>query len=531
MSEGKAGIGRAAFGVALIVALIIGAAGGYYGGISTVAPGVTTVTVTAPSKIVIGVTDKVSDLDPSNAYDFYTWEVLTNVMEGLMKYVPGTTTLELGIAQSYSVSEDGTVYTFKLKPGLRFADGKPADANNVAWSVNRAMTINGDPGWLVVDFLQSVEAVDAETVKFTLSKPVAYFLSLVATPPYFTVHPSYNPEAYESDQTAGGLGPYRIARWERDVQLVLEANPYYYGGAPKTNTLIIRFFATASAMRLALEAGEIDIAWRTLTPTDVRDLKAKADLQVQEVPGAYIRYIVINENIPPFDNILVRQALAAAVDRGTIAEKVFLGTVQPLYSMVPIGMWSHTDAFKDKFGERDLELAKNLLKQAGYSETKKLTFDLWYTPTHYGDTEADVALILKEDWEETGMIAVELKTAEWATYLDQTRAVTYPVCLYGWYPDYIDPDDYTTPWVDQAWTGRAYKNPTLSEILDAASVAQTVEERTQLYEQAQDIWADDAAVIPLFQGSLTVVSKGNVRGIYLDPVMLFRYWLVYFAPA
>jgi len=527
----------------LIVALIVGAAGGYYGGVSAVPPtGVQTVTLTstitstvtapaAPSQIIIGVTDKVSDLDPSNAYDFYTWEVLTNVMEGLTKYVPGTTTLELGIAQSYTVEEGGTVYKFKLKPGLRFADGKPADANSVAWSVNRAMKINGDPGWLVVDFVKSVEALDSETVKFTLAKPVAYFLSLVATPPYFTLHPSYNPDEYESDQTAGGLGAYRIARWQRDVQLVLEANPYYYGGAPKINTVIIRFFATASAMRLALEAGEIDVAWRTLTPTDVQDLKGKAGLQVQEVPGAYIRYLVINQNIPPFDNKLVRQALAAAVDRNAIADKIFLGTVRPLYSMVPMGMWSHTDDFKDNYGDRNLDLTKQLLTQAGYSETNKLKVDLWYTPTHYGDTEADVALLIKETWEATGMITVELKSAEWATYLDQTRAITYPVCLYGWYPDYLDPDDYTTPWVDQAWTGRAYKNPQLSEILDDASVAPTVEERTKLYEQAQQIWAEDAAIVPLFQGSLTVVSKGNVQGIALDPVMLFRYWLVYFAPA
>lgn len=536
MSEAKPGIGRTMFAVSLIIVIIIAGALGYYGGTLTVPPAAVTVTavrtatVTAPvvpERLVIGVTDKVTDLDPSNAYDFYTWEVLTNIMEGLMKYVPGTTDLEYGIARSHTVEQEGKVYVFKLKPGLRFGDGKLADANDVARSINRAMKINGDPGWLVVDFVQSVEALDAETVKFTLLKPVAYFLALLATPPYFAVHTNYKPEAVDSDQTAGGLGPYKITSWRRDVELVLDANPYYYGGAPKVKTVIVKFFATASAMRLALEAGEIDIAWRTLTPTDIRDLRGKAGLTVYEAPGAYIRYIIFNTGVPPFDNKLVRQALAAAVDRKGIAEKVFLGTVRPLYSMIPMGMWSHTDAFLAKYGEKNLDLAKQLLTKAGYSEAKKLKIELWYTPTHYGDTEADVALTVKAAWEATGMVEVELKSAEWTTYLAQTREKVYGASLYGWYPDYIDPDDYTTPWVNQRWTGFAYVNPQLSDLLDEASVKPTTEERTPLYVQAQDIWAEDAAIVPLFQGSLTLTAKTGVQGIFLDPTMLFRYWLLF----
>ena len=520
----------------VIIALIIGLAAGYFLA-STLAPPtpiLSTITVektvtaaVAPKRTIIGVTDKVTDIDPSNAYDFYTWEVLTNIMGGLIQYVPGTTELQPGLAISYTVSPDGREYTFKLRPELYFSDGTPVTAHDVVRSIKRVMKINGDPAWLVTDFVEDIVAIDDYTVKFILTVPVAFFPALLATPPYFPVHPAYKPEEIDSDQTAGGAGPYKITKWVRDVELVLEANPYWWEGAPKTEQIVIRFYKDATSLRLALEAGEIDIAWRTLTPTDIKDLKGKAGIKVIEAPGAYIRYIIFNTKIPPFDNPAVRKALAAAVNRKAICERIFLGTTDPLYSMIPIGMWSHEESFLQKYGEHNMELAKSLLRKAGYSEANKLKIELWYTPTHYGDTEVDVATLIKEAWEETGLVEVELKSAEWTTYLDYTRKGLLGASLYGWYPDYIDPDDYTSPWVNTSWTGYAYSNPKLLEILEEARIKPSIEERTALYKQAQDIWAEDAAIVPLFQGKLTIAVREGVEGVILDPVMLFRYWLVY----
>ena len=415
----------------------------------------------------------------------------------------------------------------KLRPNLYFADGTPTTAKDVVRSIKRVMEIKGDPAWLVTDFVKDVVAVDDHTVKFILKKPVAYFPALVATPPYFPVHPAYKPKEVDSDQTAGGVGPYKIVKWVRDVELVLEANPYWWQGVPKTRQIVIKFFKDATALRMALEAGEIDIAWRTLRPTDIRDLKGKSGIKVMEVPGGFIRYIIFNTKIPPFDNPLVRKALAAAVDRKAICERVFLGTATPLYSMIPIGMWSHKDSFLEKYGEHNLELAKKLLKEAGYSETNKLKIELWYTPTHYGDTEVDVATLVKEAWEETGMVEVTLKSAEWTTYIEYTRKGMLGATLYGWYPDYIDPDDYTTSFANQGWTGFAYSNPELEKLLDEASVKPSLAERAKLYEKAQDIWAEDAAIVPIFQGKLTIAYRKDVKGIVLDPTLLLRYWLIY----
>ncbi len=485
-----------------------------------------------PKTIVIGVTDKVTDLDPSNAYDFFTWEVMNNVMGGLYRYKPGTTELEPYLAKSYEVQEGGKVYVFHLREDLKFADGTPCKAQDVVRSIKRVMEISGDPSWLVTDFVENVEAVDDYTVKFTLSTPISYFLSLVATPPYFPAHPAYKPNEIDSDQTAGGVGPYKITKWVRDQELILEANPNFFGDSPKTEKIIIRFYQDATTLRLAIEKGEIDIAWRTLTPIDIESLKKNANLKVIEVPGAAIRYLVLNGNESTefaTKNPDVRRGIAAAIDRNDISQRVYLGTWEPLYSLVPIGMWSYKDVFKQKYGDGNIELAKEYLAKAGYDENNKLKLELWWTPTHYGDTEKDLAQVIKEQLENTGVIEVELKSAEWSTYVDYARKSAMMASFFGWYPDYIDPDDYTTPFLKSGsnrWLGYPYSDPEMDELLEKAAIAMTQEERTTYYEKVQDKLAEDSPIVPLVQGKLFVVAKKDIGGIVLDPTMLFRYYLL-----
>jgi len=481
--------------------------------------------------LIIGTTDKITVLDPAKSYDFYTWEVFNNIGEGLLRYKPGTTDIEPGLAESYTVSEDGLVYTFKLRKGLKFTDGTPFNASVVKWSIERVLRLNADPSWLVESFIDSVNVVHEYTVQIKLKKPVSYFPALLALdPPYYPVSPKAYPANEIKDSTVG-IGPYKVVKWVRDQELILEANPDYYGEKPKTKKVVIKFYKDAATMRLALEKGEIDVAWRTLSPVDIKDLEEKGKFNVIGVPGGYIRYIVINVETPPLSNKTLRQAIAYAVDRKAIADKVFYGTVEPLYSMVPIGMWSHIDAFKEKYGERDLEKAKELLRQCGYSEDNPLELEFWYTPTHYGDTEKDVAAVIKESLEETGMIKVTLKSAEWATYAAEYIAKgTMPIFLLGWYPDYIDPDNYLTPFLHSEYSadlGSRYKNPEMDKLLEEAQIKLSKEERTKLYEDAQRLLAEDVPLIPLFQGKLYIITQTNVKGVTLDPTMMLRYYLIY----
>lgn len=484
-----------------------------------------------PRPIILGTTDKITVLDPAKTYDFYTWEVFLNIAEGLLVYRPGTSELEMGIAEYYNVSDDGLHYTFKLREGLKFTDGEPLDAAAVKWSIDRVMKLGLDPSWLVSAFVESVEVVDTYTVRFNLKKPVGYFLQLVATTPYIPISPKSYPADEVAEPLVGHHGPYKIKSWTRDVELVLEANPDYYGTPPKAKEFVVKFFKDAATMRMAVETGEIDIAWKTLRPIDVVDLKTIGKLNIVEAPGPYIRYIVCRCNQPPFDDVRLRRAVAASIDRDRICAEAYKGTVAPLYSMIPMGMWSHIDAFKDEYGERNLELARELLTEAGYSEANPFEFELWYTPTHYGDPEADVAAIIKESLEETGMMKVTLKSAEWATYAGEYIAAgVMPIFLLGWYPDYLDPDDYTTCFLHSEWSpdlGVFYSNPEMDAYLEEASVETDIGERTELYEKVQRLMAKEAPVIPFFQGVLNAATSPDIKGVVLDPLMLLRYFLIY----
>lgn len=474
--------------------------------------------------LVIGTTDSVTDLDPAQSYDFHTWEVHHNTADTLLVYIPGTTTLQPGLATEYEVSDDGLEYTFQLREGLQFPDGTAFNAEAVAWSINRVMRLEGDPSWLVSSFVERVEVVDGYTIRFVLLEPVGFFPLLVATQPYSPVSPEcYSEDEFDSDSTCGGIGPYRIVSWERDVALELEANPDYYGTAPAHSRVIVRYYADSTALRLALEAGDIHIAWKTLTPSDYVDFRANPDYEVYEGSGPYIRYICFNTTTPPFDDPVVREALSLAIDRDAISDVVFQGTHQNLYSMVPAGMLGHVDAF----GERDLTRAVELLAGAGFDESNPLVMDLWWTPDHYGPTEGDVATVIRQALEETGVVQVNLQSAEWATYTDYFGPGTMPAFLLGWYPDYLDPDNYTSAFAECGASddlGIFYCSEEMDELLISARTSTDQAEREQLYEQIQNLWTTEAPTIPFTQGLLLVVTRPEVGGVVLDPTLFLHYF-------
>ncbi|RKX83713.1 MAG: peptide ABC transporter substrate-binding protein, partial [Spirochaetes bacterium] len=190
--------------------------------------------------LVYGTTEKVTDLDPASAYDFHTWEIFQNIYQGLLSYPPGKTNLVPGLAVSYKANAASDQFTFKLRKDVKFTDGTPFNAKAVKWTIDRVMRLKGDPSWLVTDFVKSVDVIDDYTVRFNLTGPVAYFPSLVATVPYFPENPNVypadkiiqNPEELNGGKLVG-LGPYKVVSFKRDEEVVLEANPDYYGEKPK----------------------------------------------------------------------------------------------------------------------------------------------------------------------------------------------------------------------------------------------------------------------------------------------------------
>ena len=479
----------------------------------------------AKSFVVIGTTDKIVSLDPAKAYDYLSCNILQNVMSGLVDYKPGTANIVPALAERWKISKDGKVYTFYLRKGLKFSDGTPFNAQAVKFSIDRVFKLKGDPAFLLTEVVKKVEVVDDYTVKITLKYPYAPFLSVLA----FTVAFPVSPKAYndkEFSDVAVGIGPYKIKKWTRDVELVLEANPDWYGSPPKAKLVVIRFYQSAQSLRMAVEKGEVDVAYRTLNPEDIIAIKKEGKLKVYEGNSPVIRYIVFNAKKDPFNKVIIRKAIAYAVNRSLITKRVFRDTAVPLYSMIPMGMWGHIDALP----KHDMKKAVELLKKAGYDKDHPLEVDLWYTPTHYGSTEADVAQMLKLMLEATGVIKVNIKYAEWATYVDYFLKGNLGFFLLGWYPDYLDPDDYMWPFLHSSGSpslGSFYSNPKMDEFLLKARQLSDQSERAKVYEEAQKLLAEEAPYIPLWQAKQYCVAKPNVKGILLEPTQIFRYYLIH----
>lgn len=490
--------------------------------------------------LVYGTTEKVTDMDPANAYDFHTWEIFQNISTGLLAYKPGMTELAPALAASYSANAKGDEFTFKLRTGVKFTDGTAFDAASVKWTIDRVMMLKGDPSWLVTDFVKEVVVVDAQTVKFVLTQPVAYFPALVATPPYFPlpskVYPADKIIKNPSELAGGalvGLGAYKATSFKRDEEVVLDANPSYFGAEPSIKKIIIRYFADATTMRLALEKGEIDLAYKSMNPSDIKDLSANPALVTNKLPGPYIRYLCYECSQSVFKDKKLRQAVGLLINRPEIVAKVFLNQNSPLYSMVPNGMIYHTDDFK-ALGDGNVAAADKLLAEAGYSEAKPFAFDLWYTPTHYGDTEVNMAEVIKSQMDKSRLVKVTVKSAEWAAYKEQWKNKQMAAYLLGWYPDYIDPDNYTAAFAGTSGSkgmGIYFSDKAWDDLFTKEQGNTDPAVRKQVFEQVQKMWTDEVPTVPIFQGDLYVFTKKNVTGVKIGPTLIFNYDQLQFTDA
>ncbi|MDR7420432.1 MAG: ABC transporter substrate-binding protein [Armatimonadota bacterium] len=492
--------------------------------------------------IVLGTTDKIATLDTANSYDYWTWHVFQNTAEALVAFKPGTTQIVPSLATSWAVSADGKVYTFNLRRGVTFTDGAPFNAAAVKFSFDRAFRLKGPEGALgLIENIKSVEAGNPYTVRITLKDADATFLSRVSEsiPISDIVSPKSTPaNAFAKGIQYAGTGPYRLAQYVPGQRTVYEAYPRYWGTKPKSRRVITIFYSDSAALAAAVESGQVDLGYRTFSPEDITRLSKSAKLQVMKSASfPSVRYIVFNVTAKPFDNVKVRRAIMYAVNRDRIVSDVFGGLNQALYTMVPPGMWSSTNVFP----QRDLGKAKSLLTEAGYSESNKLGVTLWYTPTHYGNTEADAAAVLKTSLEETGMVTVEVKSSEWGDYTKAFAAGQLPMFLLGWFPDFVDPDNFLAPWLTESPEGLGtYLNKATSSVdkafyaefqklLGGAKKTADIKVRADSYRRAQQVLADSAILIPLWQNLAQsyVIAQKNVKGITLDATTIFRTYLLY----
>lgn len=484
---------------------------------------------TSSEPIIHGTTDSVVSLDPAGSYDLGSWTIIYNTHSGLLRIPPGSSTPEEDLAESCDF-DDASTYTCTLKEGLKFSDGSDLTAEDVKFSIDRNIGLEDPNGASsLLGNLKSVEAVDDSTVTFQLKSDDATWPFLLTTPAAFVVPSDTYPEGeLQPDEESIGSGPYQLSEYRPGEQAVLEPNPEYYGDAPKNAGVIIQYFDKSSALKLAIEEGEVDVAYRSLTATEIDDLRGAEGVEVVEGSGTEIRYMVFNLKFPPGDNLAVRQAVAQTIDRQAIVDNVYAGTVKPLYSMVPEGLEGHVDSFADSFGEApDVDAAKKTLEAAGVQTPVDL--EIWWTPTHYGDLSADEYTEIKRSLDESGLFNVTLKSTEWDQYSEAAFTDKYPIYELGWFPDYTDPDNYTSPFYSkESFLNIHYNNPLMEKLLTQQKASTDAAERTAIFQQIQEIAVKDIPIIPIWQGGQIAAVRVGVTGVAdtFDPSYQFRYSLI-----
>jgi len=494
--------------------------------------------------IIVGTTDKVTTLDPAGSYDNGSLAVQTQVFPYLVNTDYNSTDVVPDLAESAEFTSP-TEYTVKLPAGLKWANGHDLTSSDVVFSFERNIAIADPNGASSLLYnLDSVEATDDTTVVFHLKTENDQVFPFILTsfPGAIVDEEVFSADALTPDDeivkaNAFG-GPYVITDYDFNNVVEFAPNKEYKGllDAPVNDGVILNYYAESSNLKLEVEKGDIDVAYRSLSATDVDDLRGNDDVKVVDGPGGEIRYIVFNFNTQPYGAttsdadpakaLAVRQAVADLIDRDAISEQVYKGTYTPLYSYVPEGFAGATESLKGLYGDGeggpDAAKAKATLEAAGVTTPVKLS--LQYSPDHYGPSSGDEYAMVKDQLEADGLFEVDLQSTEWVQYSKDRTADVYPAYQLGWFPDYSDADNYLTPFfLTENFLGNHFSDAEVEKLILQQAVTPDAAERTSLIEQIQDLVAQKLSTVPLLQGAQVAVTGADIDGVILDASFKLRF--------
>jgi peptide/nickel transport system substrate-binding protein len=485
----------------------------------------------ASGTVVMGTTDQIVSADPAGSYDLASWTVQYNVFQQLVEVPPGTSDVAPEAADC--AFQDTTTYVCTMKSGQVFSNGDPVTAQDVVYSFNRVLKINSPTGPASLFAPMKTVTASGDKVTFTLTAADAAWPYVLTTAAGSIVDPKVFPaDKLLPDAQVVGSGPYELSNYTANQLAEFTPNPHYGGADQLANSkFIVKYEQDASTLVSDAQSGGVDIAYRTLSPTQLQALQGSNGITLDQGKGIEIRYMVFNEKLGPgtadAKGLAVRQAVAESIDRSTIASQVYRGTVSPAYSIVPQGLNFATDGLKTKYGA-DPSLAKAKATLAAAGITSPVSFTLWYNVNHYND--GDLATELMRELNATGLFNVKLQTAEWATYEKSALSDGYGVYLFGWFPDYPDADDYTEPFFicNKDFLDDHYCSQQVDKDLTAEEGTNDSAKRAQAFADMQTQLANDVPVVPIWQGGQVAAVGTGVTGVQstLDPSYTFRFWLV-----
>jgi len=495
--------------------------------------------------ITVTYKDDVATLDPAIGYDWQNWSMIKSLFDSLMDYVPGTTTLRPGLAESYTLSEDGLTYTFALRAGVKFHNGREMTAEDVKYSLDRVTTpATQSPGAGffasiagydqmtdgTATSLDGVKVIDPLTVAITLSRPDATFLHVMALN-FSSVVPSEGVDAAAGNfgQMPVGTGAFKLAEWTTGQRVVFEKNAdYWRPGVPYLDGVTFEVGQEPIVALLRLQSGEVDVPGDGIPPAKFQEVMADPAQAARVVIGGQLHtgYITLNVTLPPFDKVEVRRAVNMAINKDRIVQLIN-GRAVPATQPLPPSMPGYTADYPGY--PFDVEGAKKLLADAGLPDGFETELYVMNT-----DPNPRIAQAIQQDLAAIG-VKVTLQSLAQANVIEAGGAGTAPMIWSGgmaWIADFPDPSNFYGPIlgcagaVEGGWNWSKYCNADLdAEATKADSMADPamMADRMAMWSDVYTKVMEDAPWVPVFNElrySMKSERMGGADALFVDPVSI-----------
>lgn len=475
-------------------------------------------------------------LDPHVVTGLPEYHVLSALFEGLTVKNPYTLEPEPGVAEHWDVSEDGLRITFHLNPDARWSNGDPVTAEDFAWSWQRALdpAMGNQYAYMLypvrnaeayatgklADFSQvGVRALDSHTLQVELHAPTPYFIQLLDHQSTYPVHrPTIERHGKATDrftpwtrvENMVSNGPFRLADWKLNRRIeVRKSDTYWDRDRVALNGIVFYPTENISTEERMFRVGQLH--YTESIPLDKIPVY-RAMPNSPYVNAAYLGtyYYLLNTNVPPLDDVRVRQALSMAIDRARLANTVLHGSNTPAWSITPPGTLGYQPP---RVFEHDIAQARQLLAEAGYPEGEGWPgLELIYNTS---ESHLKVAVALQQMWKEALNIDVSIANQEWKVYLDSVDQMDFQMARRGWIGDYVDPNNFLDLFLcDGGNNNTGFCDPRYDDmILRQAPRAQTREERFAIFAAAETLLMEQMPIIPIYTYTSNHLKHPSVRGI------------------
>ncbi len=471
-------------------------------------------------------------LDAGYAWSEGEIDLMFHLYDGLVSFKNDQLEVEPALATSWEMSDDGLVWTFYLREGVKYHDGSDFNAEAVVYSFMRLIDEDheyyGLEGYSYFDYLLSeviedIKAVDDYTVEFHLKNKFAPFLTYMG---YYSQFPvsmeAIKKNGEEFYRNPVGTGPFEFVEWKKDEYIVLKRNENYWGEKPEVDKIIWKVVPDISTRFLELQSGQVH-AIKGLAPNQIKKVKESDDMVLHQVPGANIFHMVFNCTMPPVDDERVRQAIAYGIDLEKLVQGVYEGLGTVATSSLPPTVFGYADDI-DQYPYNPAK-ARKLLKEAGYEDGLDITLNTFIHARPYVANPVDSAEVIKNDLAKVG-INVTIESNEWGTHKDIMNNYEHQMGFSGWY-DVPYPSNFLKTMLMEG-SNSNWKPEEMVELVQKAISTYDRSEQEKYYKEMQRIEHQAMPTLPIAHNDYTAASLPNVKGFVLDVVGTVRAHDVYF---